>query len=272
MACNLIIGRMEQTHDHLARQREQWLHALLQEKPLPQVSHDGYRLGLPVDTGQLWVIAWSASQGTAKKSARKRMLAENVVLDYLKSPLLFFGDDMGVILLDQHASQHPSSLHEALLKQSAPDPLWIVYGSRYHSLHDLKMTLTHAMTLAQKARREALDEYLLDIQTPGLESLLENPRLTEDLHNFATRLLAPLLEYDRTKGADLTTTFVLAQTLGSAQAVAEELAVHVNTIRYRLHKAEDILGIEQASPKERTAWALASFIWKGRRQLEPTAS
>jgi len=271
MACNLIIARMEQAHDHLTRQREQWLHALLHEKSLPQISQDGYRLGLPIEEGQLWVIAWSTQKKPARQSARKRMFAENIVLDHLKCPLLFFGDDIGVILLNEHTQQQPSKLYDVLLTQYAPHPLWIVYGARYRSLQDLKLTLTHAMTLAQKARREAHDEYLLDIQTPGLESLLENPKLSEDLHRFATKLLTPLLEYDHTKGTDFTTTFVLAQTLGSAQAVAEELAVHVNTIRYRLHKVEDILGIEQASPKERTAWALASFIWQSAHKVERTA-
>lgn len=269
MACNLIITRMEQAHDHLTRQREQWLQALLQE--LPQVSQDGYRLGLPIEKGQLWVIAWSSQKKPAKQSARKRMFAENIVLDHLKSPLLFFGDDIGVILLEEHVQQLPSTLHNALLTQNAPHPLWIVYGARYHSLQDLKTMLTHSIGLAQKARREGHSEYLLDVQTPGLESLLDNPRLAEDLNRFATRLLAPLLEHDRAKGTDLTTTFVLAQTLGSVQAVAEELDMHVNTIRYRLHKVEDILGIERASPKERTAWALASFVWRSSHRLEQTA-
>jgi len=55
---------------------------------------------------------------------------------------------------------------------------------------------------------------------------------------------------------------VLKQTLGSAQAVADQMAVHANTIRYRLHRAEEILGTDQASPKEHTAMALAAFIWK----------
>jgi DNA-binding PucR family transcriptional regulator len=142
------------------------------------------------------------------------------------------------------------------------DIVRIVYGARYRSLHDLKITLTHAISLAQKARREKYSEYLLDIHTPGLDSLLENPRLAEDLRAFATRLLAPLSEYDIARGTNLTTTFVLAQTLGSAQAVADQLALHVNTVRYRLHKAEEILGTELASPKEHTALALAAFIWK----------
>jgi sugar diacid utilization regulator len=272
MACNLIIRRMEQARDHLARQREQWLHIVLQEKSLPQIRQDGYRLGLPVEKGQIWAIAWPPQRMLTKKSARQRMMVENIVLDQLKSPLLFFGDDIGVILLDKQAQPEPSKLREALLTVFAPHPLWIIYGARYHSLHDLNLALTYSISQAQKARREAQGEYLLDVQTPGLESLLANPKLTEELCNFATKLLTPLLEYDRSKGTDLTSTFVQNQILGSTQAVSDELGVHVNTIRYRLHKAEDILGIEEASPKERIAWGLASFIWMNFRSLEQTAS
>jgi sugar diacid utilization regulator len=196
------------------------------------------------------------------------MLAEDIVLDQLKSPLLFFGDDIGVILLDEQVESKASKLRDALLTQFAPHPLWIVHGARYHSLHDLKMVLTHSISLAQQARREGSSEYLLDVQTPGLESLLTNPRLTDDLRKFADKLLTPLLEYDKSKGTDLTATFVLAQMLGSTQAVSDELGVHVNTIRYRLHKAEDILGMEEVSPKERIAWGFASFIWMSSRTLD----
>jgi len=200
------------------------------------------------------------------------MLAEDIVLDHVKSPLLFFGDDIGVILLDEHSQQEPAKLREALLTQFAPHPLWIVYGAHYHSLHDLKMVLTHSISVAQQARHDGKTEYLLDVETPGLESLLANPKLTEELHNFATKLLNPLLEYDKSKGTDLTTTFVLTQILGSTQSVGDELGMHVNTIRYRLHKAEDILGIEEGTPKERVAWGLASFIWMSLHPLEEPAS
>jgi hypothetical protein len=269
MGCNLVIGQMEQAHDHLTRQREQWLQALLQEKPQSQIRQDGYRLGLPIEEGQLWVIAWPFQKMLTRQAARQRMLAENIVLDQLKCPLLFLGDDIGVILLDAYAEQDPSRLRDALLTQFAPHPLWIVYGARYHSLHDLKLVLKHSSSLAQKARREARSEDLLDMQTAGLESLLANPRLDGDLRTFATRLLTPLLEYDSSKGTELTTTFVLAQTLGSAQAVADKLDVHVNTIRYRLHKAEDLLGAVQASPQERIAWGFAASIWLSLHPSDP---
>jgi DNA-binding PucR family transcriptional regulator len=141
-------------------------------------------------------------------------------------------------------------------------PLWIVHGGHYHSLRELKRTLAHTLSLAQKACREKYAEYFLDTSTFGLDSLLENPGLTRDLEEFSRKLLAPLLEYDRANGSHLTETFVLVQTLGSAQAVANQLGVHVNTIRYRLRRSEDILGTDQALPKERTALALAAFVWQ----------
>jgi sugar diacid utilization regulator len=268
MGCNLVIGQMEQAHDNLAYQREQWLQALLQKQSLSQICQDGYRLGLPIKNGQLWVIAWPSEKLLPRSAARQRMLAETIVLDHVKCPLLFLGDDIGIVLLDAYAEEQPSRLRDALLTQFAPHPLWIVYGARYHSLHDLKMVMRQSISLAQNTRRKAKDHYLLDIQAPGLESLLANPKLDEDLRAFATKLLVPLLEYDSSKGSDLTSTFVLAQTLGSAQAVADKLDVHVNTIRYRLHKAEDLLGAEQASPQERIAWGLASSIWMSFHPLE----
>lgn len=262
VACNLVITRMEQAQNQVDRQREQWLRGLLKGQSSQYVEQDGYRLGLPVEHGQLWVLAWHAGTMSATKSTSKRMIAESVVLETLKSPLMFIDDDMAVVLLEGQAPQPPSKLRDALLKHCGAHPLWIVHGGRYRSLQDLKMTLTHTISLAQKASREKYAEYLLDIYTFGLDSLLENPKLAEDLDTFATKLLTSLVEYDTTNGSHLTETFILAQTLGSVQAVADQLGVHVNTIRYRLHRAEDILGTDKASPKEHTAMMLAAFAWK----------
>lgn len=264
VACNSVIARMERAHDQWDRQREQWLRTVLnkEEKSLPSVEREGHRLGLPVEHGQLWVSAWFPGTMQATTSVRKRMIAENVVLDHLKSPLIFFDDDMAVILLKGQVPQHPSQVRDALLAHCGAHPLWIVQGGHYHSLQDLKTTLTHTLSLARKARRDNYGEYLLDISAFGLDSLLENPRLAGDLDTFALRLLTPLLEYDAANNSHLTDTFVLAQTLGSAQAVAEQLGVHVNTIRYRLRRAEDLLGTDQALPKEHAAMVLAAFTWQ----------
>jgi sugar diacid utilization regulator len=263
VACNVVIARLEQAQDHLARQREHWLRMLLQGKALQGLEQDGYRLGLPVEQGQLCVLAWPQGTMQSLKSVRQRLTAERVVLNILKSQLTFCEDDLAVVLLaGQAAPQSPSKVRDALLKHCSPRPLWLIHGGLYRSLSELQTTLLQALALARKARREGSGEYVLDIHTCGLDSLLEHPRLAEELEVFARKTLTPLLEYDAATGSHLTETFVLAQTLGSAQAVAEHLEVHVNTIRYRLHRAEDLLGVIPASPKEQTALALAAFTWQ----------
>ncbi len=268
MACNLVIMRVEQQQDQLSRQREQWLRTLLQGKSSPYVEQEGYRLGLPVNHGHVWVLAWPSETMKATKSHRFRTIAESVVLDNLKKPLIFLDDDMAVVLLEEQAPQSPMHVRDALLKNCGADLLWMVYGVRYHSSQDLKTALTHAITIAQKARREGHGEYLLDIYTFGLDSLLDNPKLAEDLDAFARKLFAPLIEHDVTYGSRLTETFVLAQTLGSTQVVADYLGVHVNTIRYRLHRVNEILGKDQTSPKDTIAMALAAFIWKSYHMMK----
>jgi sugar diacid utilization regulator len=262
VACNLVIARMEQAQDQLDRQREQWLRALLQGKSPQQVEQEGYRLGLPVERGQIWALVWPQEAMQATKSSQKRLVAESVVLDYLKSPLIFYDDGLAIVLLEEQAQQSPSKVRDALLTHCDAHPLWIVHGGRYHSLKELKMTLTHIISLAQKARRDEQGAYLLDIYAFGLDSLLENPRLAEELSTFATRLLAPLVEHDAANDSHLTETFVLVQTLGSIPAAADRLGVHSNTIRYRLHRAEDLLGNDMTSQKEQTALALAAFSWQ----------
>jgi sugar diacid utilization regulator len=267
MLCNLVIQRAEQTQHHLAHKREQWLHRLLEEKSSRSTEQEGYRLGLPIEQGQAWVIAWEAETVPALKSPRMRMVAEDVMLDTIKSPLILL-DDLGVVLLREALPQPspprftPSEVRDELLKHLGPYPLWIIHGAVYHSLAELRTTLPQAIKMARQARREKREQYVSDIYAFGLDSLLENPRLSDDLETFARHLLAPLLEYDTHNKANLTETFVLMQTLGSLPAVAEHLAVHVNTIRYRLRRAEEILGKDCTSPRMHAALMLAAFIWR----------
>jgi hypothetical protein len=262
LACNAVIAHMEQQQNFLGNQRKQWLRTLLHGKPSPYVEQEGHQLGLPIEHGQLWVLAWSLETPPTAKSPRQRTASESVVLEMLKSSLIFLDNETAVVLLKEPAPQSPSRVRDALLKNGEARPLWIVYGARYQSFLDLKTTLAHTILLAHKARREKLEEYVLDVYAFDIDSLLENPKMSQDLYTFAKKLLTPLIKHDASNSSQFTETFVLAQTLGSAQAVAEKLGVHVNTIRYRLHKAEEILGKELTSPKEHMAMAFAAFIWE----------
>ena len=52
-------------------------------------------VGSPCREGQLWVIARPSQKMLSRQAARKRMLAEDIVLDQLKSPLLFLAMTLG---------------------------------------------------------------------------------------------------------------------------------------------------------------------------------
>src|SRR6202022_1555652 len=54
--CNVVIMRMEQGHSQVVQQRERWLYMLRESKQLHLLEQEGYRLGLPIEQGQLWAI------------------------------------------------------------------------------------------------------------------------------------------------------------------------------------------------------------------------
>ena len=103
--------------------------------------------------------------------------------------------------------------------------------------------------------------FVSEVDSCGLDGLLEHSRISEDLSAFARRMLKPLLDHDAGGGSKLTETFCLTLTLGSPAKAAERLYVHENTVRYRMGRAQKLLGRDLSLPKERTALTLSAFSW-----------
>jgi len=76
--------------------------------------------------------------------------------------------------------------------------------------------------------------------------------------SFAARLLGPLYEYDRRHGAELVRTLaVYLECAGSWNLCAERLHVHVNTVRYRIRRVEQLTGKDLSSMSDRVDLYLA---------------
>ncbi|NGY65756.1 PucR family transcriptional regulator [Lentzea sp. NEAU-D13] len=72
------------------------------------------------------------------------------------------------------------------------------------------------------------------------------------------RLLGPVLDYDAEHGSDLTGTLkVFLDCSGSWTAAAAKLHVHVNTLRYRVGRVEELLGVDLAEFEARVDLFLA---------------
>ncbi|KPI05273.1 transcriptional regulator, PucR family [Actinobacteria bacterium OK074] len=76
--------------------------------------------------------------------------------------------------------------------------------------------------------------------------------------SYRDRLLGPLLAYDASRGSQLRRTLAsFLETCGSWQRSAEELHVHVNTLRYRVQRIEELTGRDLSSMRDRTDLYLA---------------
>ncbi|WP_433441464.1 PucR family transcriptional regulator [Nonomuraea sp. CA-141351] len=76
--------------------------------------------------------------------------------------------------------------------------------------------------------------------------------------SFAARLLSPLLDYDRRHQSELVRTLgIFLDCAGSWNACAEQLHVHVNTVRYRIRRIEELTGRNLSTMADRVDFFLA---------------
>lgn len=76
--------------------------------------------------------------------------------------------------------------------------------------------------------------------------------------SFREHLLGPVEEYDARHGSELLRTLdTFLETCGSWQRAADELYVHVNTLRYRMQRIEELTGRRMSSMRDRTDLYLA---------------
>jgi DNA-binding PucR family transcriptional regulator len=76
--------------------------------------------------------------------------------------------------------------------------------------------------------------------------------------SYAARLLDPLFDYDRRHQAQLVRTLsTFLDCAGSWNGCAERLHVHVNTVRYRIRRVEELTGKDLSSMPDRVDLFLA---------------
>ena len=81
----------------------------------------------------------------------------------------------------------------------------------------------------------------------GVYGLLFDHHRAADLTTFAHRRLGPLLEYDRKHRSDLVETLRQLFRRRSLADAAAELHIHISTLKYRVGRIEEILGISVES-------------------------
>jgi sugar diacid utilization regulator/GAF domain-containing protein len=115
-----------------------------------------------------------------------------------------------------------------------------------------------ALNLTQRAGNTDRVVALGDL---GIYRLLLQVERPDELIEFMHAMLSPLRTYDERRDTTLVATLRAFLRCGcNATATAESLIVHPNTIRYRLHRIEELLGVDLHDPQALLRIQLAFVI------------
>ncbi len=119
-----------------------------------------------------------------------------------------------------------------------------------------------AVAQARQARRIAAllggGVHVVDAAGLGSVELLLATAPDEARRAFRTSLLSPLLDYDADHGTELVRTLrVFLDCSGSWTKAAEAMFVHVNSLRYRMRRVEELTGRDLGSLADQAALLLA---------------
>ncbi|MEV6228903.1 helix-turn-helix domain-containing protein [Saccharopolyspora shandongensis] len=202
------------------------------------------------------VVAASAGPGDG--------LAETLA-DLLAAPgrrLLVHADDDKAVLLVNGAAEHLDGVAAELSTAELPGRGRLMAGvsEPTASVSDLGSALEIARRRLRSARGHGPGRAPVVVSGSKVDShaVLLSALPTRLRRSFRHHMLTPLADYDAVHGSDLIGTLTsFLESCGSWQRSAEELHVHVNTLRYRVQRIEQLTGRSLSSMRDRVDLYLA---------------
>lgn len=249
---------------------------LVEGKALSRISARAGRLGF--DLGRPHTpIACRAAVVTGPATTDRTMAAlREALLDSLTSsfgpggPRVLIGAVQGrdlLAFLPTHDHQLVSGVGQATLRRAAA---WgrtttIGIGPPCLSPDDFSRNAERARWAAEILQLADIDRQMASFEELGVYTLLFNVEHPGELEAFMHRWIGPLIDYDEKRNADLTITLgALLEGRGLRQA-AEQLVIHVSTLKYRIKRINEILGLDYHDPEIAFNLQLAIRLYKIRR-------
>lgn len=149
------------------------------------------------------------------------------------------------------------------LRRLMPDlRVQVGIGRQRSDASELHASYTEALrALAVGARLGG--DVVLSYRDLGVDRLLHRLASDGELQSYCADLLDPLLEHDRAKNGALTATLeCYLRHDRNAAATARDLAIHYNTLRYRLKRIDDLIGGLDRDPNARLSLEVALRAWR----------
>ncbi len=107
------------------------------------------------------------------------------------------------------------------------------------------------------------EESVVYFENLGIYKILCQTQLAEELENFYSETILPLVEYDHQKSTDLVQTLVVYfENNGNLKKISNAMYTHYNTVLYRIQRIKDITGMNLENHKDRLNLEVALKIKK----------
>jgi len=149
------------------------------------------------------------------------------------------------------------------VKQMVPEiTVSIGIGKVSDSIDEIKNSYQEAKRAIFIARKFGKIDQVVTYDGLGAYKLLFSIGDDADLKQFVDQTLGPILKYDREKKNEILTNTIQQYILCNYnnQKTADSLFIHLNTLKYRLHKIQNIIGIDLHDPEARLNLQLALKI------------
>jgi sugar diacid utilization regulator len=162
------------------------------------------------------------------------------------SALVGISEDMVIAFVPEPVPAGGAALARAVFAEAVAEGMDVLVGVGPHCAQpaELPGIAARARWAVQVLRTaDGRGTRVAHFEDLGVYGLLFDHHRAADLTTFAHRWLGPLLEYDRKHRSDLVETLRQLFRRRSLADAAGELHIHISTLKYRVGRIEEILGI-----------------------------
>ncbi|MEW6472316.1 MAG: helix-turn-helix domain-containing protein [Actinomycetota bacterium] len=256
---------------------------LVEGKALSRIRARAGRLGFDLGRPHTPIACRSGAVATAATTERTMAALREALLDSLAAafppggPRVFVGAVEGRELLAFLPTDDRRLVGQVGLATLRRTAAWgrattIGIGPPCLSPEDFSRNADRARWAAEILQLTDIDRRIAGFEELGVYTLLFNVDHPDELEAFMRRWIGALIDYDEKRNADLVTTLgALLEGRGLRQA-AEQLVIHVSTLKYRIKRINEILGLDYHDPEIAFNLQLAVRLYRisrGGRSAEP---
>lgn len=153
--------------------------------------------------------------------------------------------DIGAVRAKEIAVRIAQSIKNAVNDGIAPMTVSVGIGRFYLDILELARAYREAKECLSLGRTVFGDNSVIHFDDLGIYRVLSHANDARELEAFISEQIGRLVEYDRLHGTELLESLeAYINSNGNIRAAADTMYVHINTMKYRLKRVKEVLGVD----------------------------